>query len=177
MTGTLPTELGQLTLLNALGLENNAFNGTVPTEFSQLSELTMFSFEHNKLTGSVNNILCSSTKQWQSLESDCLATNNEIEIECQCCTVCCNVAGEDCQGQFWLFGVENVKPAPQAFVKVRGVALSKLGSEWRIRRHGELGRLTVKWCRPNTTRKERLITMAKVERQGNARWWFLMRAL
>ena len=38
-TGTLPTELGQLTNLESLALDNNLFSGVLPTELGRLGVL------------------------------------------------------------------------------------------------------------------------------------------
>ena len=93
-----PAELGRLISLVTVHIENNAVAGTMPMELSQWGNVREFLFHGNNFTGSVNDVLCSGAKQWYALQSDCLATNNdEVEIECQCCTICCNSAGVDCQ--------------------------------------------------------------------------------
>ena len=40
LTGTLPTEMGQLTSLTGLYLSNNDLAGTIPTEMGRLTSLT-----------------------------------------------------------------------------------------------------------------------------------------
>ena len=102
LTGTVPTELRKLTSLLIVYLENNGFTGTLPMEFSQWSNVREFLFSGNNTTGSVDDVFCSGDqlfKLLETLQSDCLAaaTMNSSEIECQCCTVCCNSNGEDCR--------------------------------------------------------------------------------
>jgi hypothetical protein len=51
LTGTIPTELGQLTSLEDPAMSENQLNGTIPTELGQLIEdLTM---RENLLTGTI----------------------------------------------------------------------------------------------------------------------------
>ena len=81
-------------------LENNAFTGTLPTELSDLRNAFETLFSGNNLTGSVHDVLCASDKSWKNLQSDCILvapTNDHGEIECDCCTSCCNVNREDCE--------------------------------------------------------------------------------
>ena len=40
LSGTIPTQLGQLTNLQYLNLNNNQLSGTIPVELGQLTELT-----------------------------------------------------------------------------------------------------------------------------------------
>jgi hypothetical protein len=51
--GTLPAELGLLTVFTALSFGANQLTGTVPTELGALTELTWLDLYHNKLTGTV----------------------------------------------------------------------------------------------------------------------------
>jgi LRR receptor-like serine/threonine-protein kinase ERECTA len=55
LTGFLPTELGQLTLLHSLDLSENKFGGTLPTELNALSSLTTFAIHQTKgrITGNL----------------------------------------------------------------------------------------------------------------------------
>ena len=47
--GTLPTEIGQLSMLTAfLRLGRNALSGTLPTELGQLTSLRWFNIEENR---------------------------------------------------------------------------------------------------------------------------------
>ena len=54
ITGTLPTQVGQLHGLRAgFGLTGNRTSGYLPTELGQLTELRSFSVESNAISGTV----------------------------------------------------------------------------------------------------------------------------
>ena len=53
LSGSIPTELGNLTGLEDLRLHNNKLSGTIPTELGQLSSLTSLSLGDNQLSGSI----------------------------------------------------------------------------------------------------------------------------
>jgi hypothetical protein len=110
LSGTIPNQLGLLSKLNYLGLHSNGFTGTVPTSLANLALLSkstqflvsvllrnycfsrvcilhtekLFLFD-NDLTGSLN-AFC-------SIHYEFFAANTcgQVEIECTCCTHCCNL--------------------------------------------------------------------------------------
>ena len=51
LIGTIPSEIGQLTELTHLELDRNALTGTVPSEIGQLTNLTFLELDNNNLTG------------------------------------------------------------------------------------------------------------------------------
>ena len=53
LTGPIPPELGQLSQLRELHLQHNQLTGSIPTELGRLSQLREFSFRGNRLTGPV----------------------------------------------------------------------------------------------------------------------------
>ena len=53
LTGTIPTQLGQLTKLQYLNLNNNELSGTIPTELRRLTKLTGLDLGNNRLTGTI----------------------------------------------------------------------------------------------------------------------------
>ena len=53
MTGTIPRELGNLPNLDELDLADNAFTGTIPRELGNLSNLTWLDLGDNELTGRI----------------------------------------------------------------------------------------------------------------------------
>jgi Leucine-rich repeat (LRR) protein len=55
LEGSLPTELGHLTLLRKLDLKKNQLSGTIPTEFRNLEHLEYIDLSWNQLTGSIPN--------------------------------------------------------------------------------------------------------------------------
>ncbi|KAK3242273.1 hypothetical protein CYMTET_48030 [Cymbomonas tetramitiformis] len=53
LTGTVPTELGELTLMTSLKLYDNSLTGTLPTELGELTLMTYLELSVNSLTGTV----------------------------------------------------------------------------------------------------------------------------
>ena len=53
LTGSTPTELGNLTRLTALSLSDNQLTGSIPTELGNLTRLTALFLHNNQLTGSI----------------------------------------------------------------------------------------------------------------------------
>lgn len=53
LTGTLPSELGKMTALSLLGLNTNQFSGTIPREFANLQNVEQISLAGNRLSGTV----------------------------------------------------------------------------------------------------------------------------
>jgi hypothetical protein len=99
--GPLPPTFGNLTNLVHLFVDDNFFSGTVPTEYSALTNLEYFWFDHNLLTGSVDGTFCDSNPRLNgtNLKSNCLGNDLggiQAQIECSCCTVCCDSNGTNC---------------------------------------------------------------------------------
>jgi hypothetical protein len=99
--GTLPTEYGELTNLRNFFVYDNYLTGNIPTEYSSLSELDFFWFNANDLTGSVDQVFCDTvltTFSVLNLRADCFSDDPGVEpqINCTCCTVCCNSTGTGC---------------------------------------------------------------------------------
>lgn len=53
LTGTLPSELGQLKSLEFIDFSHNRFSGTIPRSFYQLSNLTFLNFDYNILIDAI----------------------------------------------------------------------------------------------------------------------------
>ncbi|MEN8218677.1 MAG: leucine-rich repeat domain-containing protein [Pseudomonadota bacterium] len=53
LTGTIPTELANLSNLGALNLRGNQLTGSIPTELANLSNLGDLNLSYNQLTGSI----------------------------------------------------------------------------------------------------------------------------
>ena len=88
LTGTLPTELAQLTNLDkAFDVSGNAINGTFPVQYAQWSRLKTIALGGTNLTGEIGSIFCDSPT-WPKpygLYADCA----EFDDGCACCTHCC----------------------------------------------------------------------------------------
>ncbi len=100
--GLLPSSFGKLTNLVHYFVDDNIFSGTVPSEYSALVNLEYFWFNGNSLTGSVDLTLCNSflRPSGTNLRSNCLENDlagGGAQIQCSCCTTCCDSNGVNCQ--------------------------------------------------------------------------------
>jgi hypothetical protein len=62
LTGSIPSELGQLTNSEAIWLFGNQLTGTVPSEIGNLRRLKIFQVEGNELTGIMPDEICANTR-------------------------------------------------------------------------------------------------------------------
>jgi hypothetical protein len=100
--GPVPSELGQLTDLQFLLLNRNTLTGEIPQEFSRLTKLRLAFLDRNSLTGSLAAMCQLATFREQAgdvdgtelITADCRGP--DIEIECLCCTTCCNDLNAEC---------------------------------------------------------------------------------
>ena len=53
LSGSIPSELGNLTELTTLRLYNNSLTGSIPSELGNLTELTTLYLDNNTLSGSI----------------------------------------------------------------------------------------------------------------------------
>ena len=53
LSGTIPSELGNLANLTALWLNNNQLSGTIPSELGNLANLNHLTFNNNQLSGAI----------------------------------------------------------------------------------------------------------------------------
>jgi Leucine-rich repeat (LRR) protein len=57
--GTIPTEMGLLSMLTIWGMERGKLSSTIPTEIGKLTNLIFIDFDFNELTGSLTSELLS----------------------------------------------------------------------------------------------------------------------
>ncbi|KAH7427551.1 hypothetical protein KP509_10G048900 [Ceratopteris richardii] len=62
LTGAIPDEIGNLTKLKYLAMNQNLFTGTIPTTIGQLSELFWLDFSYNQMSGNLPLTLSNLTK-------------------------------------------------------------------------------------------------------------------
>ncbi|KAK8503627.1 hypothetical protein V6N12_024799 [Hibiscus sabdariffa] len=53
LTGTLPSQLGNLSFLISLNIRHNSFHGSIPTEFVNLHRLKYLNFGNNSFSGEI----------------------------------------------------------------------------------------------------------------------------
>lgn len=97
--GTLPTEFGSLSKLENFFVYGNSLSGQVPPEYAKLTNLKYFWFHATDLTGSVDDLFCVFPVV-NNLQGDCLPISSDglpPQINCTCCTRCCNNNGTNCE--------------------------------------------------------------------------------
>jgi len=69
LTGTIPSEIGNLLQLTSLTLDNNNLTGSIPSSFGSLINLTQFDISNNTLTGCYDANLGASNAGGDALEA------------------------------------------------------------------------------------------------------------
>jgi len=107
-SGTIPTDFGSLTNLHALMLNRNELTGTIPSALTNLSRLKVLLLDSNNLKGKTTEI-CKSPlgMQLQHFIADCYPGKGGMdisppEIECRCCSLCCNDDDLTCNNKNWM---------------------------------------------------------------------------
>ena len=81
LTGSIPSELGQLSQLLALELDFNQLTGSIPSELAQLSQLQDLDIDNNQLTGSIPHELGQlSQLKWLYLDNNQLTGKIPSEL-------------------------------------------------------------------------------------------------
>ena len=75
MMGTLPTELGLLSNVEVINLSGNNFNGTIPSEIAELRRMRQITLDDNQLSGTVPSLLA---QNLVNLEVLSVASNPDI---------------------------------------------------------------------------------------------------
>ena len=64
LTGSIPSEIGNLTNLTYLDLFFNELTGEIPSEIGNLTNLTTLSLPRNQLTGEIPECICNLDLNW-----------------------------------------------------------------------------------------------------------------
>ena len=79
LEGELPVALSDLVDLNVLYLQNNiGLSGTVPVEFKRLTNLNAVYLQNTNISGGFDEAFCSSYTETFTLKTD---------VECSCCSI------------------------------------------------------------------------------------------
>jgi len=105
LNGKLPESIGKLSNLELLDVFANSLSGLPPKSMAQMKKLEEVYINHNDMGGRIPKLdrskakgknkaeyenICS-LKQLKVLQADCLSVKGyPAEIQCDCCTVCCN---------------------------------------------------------------------------------------
>jgi len=97
LQGQIPSEIATISSLFAINLAENYFTGEIPADFAQCTLLNNVYLQRNEFSGSLDNIFCLQEQPLplQNLEADCKGSSTP-EIQCTCCTLCCDTDGENC---------------------------------------------------------------------------------
>lgn len=104
LKGTISTYIGILNDLQALMLNRNFLSGTIPSELNNLNKLSILLLDGNNLKGKTTE-LCRDTKPaLKHFVTDCypsMLNEDGPEVECRCCTLCCNDENTNCNNKDW----------------------------------------------------------------------------
>eukprot|EP00536_Pseudo-nitzschia_multiseries_P014751 jgi/Psemu1/262404/estExt_Genewise1Plus.C_7630022 len=91
-TGSIPTEIGSLSGMVQLWLNDNELTGEIPSEFGTVVTLEILNLQGNQLEGEMPASICARKRPFGRLEE--LGADCEAAITCsdQCCTCC----GDQC---------------------------------------------------------------------------------
>jgi hypothetical protein len=97
LTGTIPTEYGKLEAVETFNVFANELTGSIPTELGLLKGLRdgYIGLQNNSFSGSVANVFCNTTLRPELPRPAVLAGDCE-EIDCPCCTDCCEDPTGEC---------------------------------------------------------------------------------
>lgn len=93
LVGSIPEELGRLSILQTLELHKTSLTGTLPTMLGQLTSLGSFLVYDTNVTGRMPENVCALLQHGDTaeghltrLEASC--SGNPPRIVCDCCTQC-----------------------------------------------------------------------------------------
>merc|ERR1712066_977178 len=105
LSGSIPTWYGLMTNLHALMLNRNELTGTIPDALTKLDKLKVLLLDGNNLTGSAKGICASPMGlKLDHFIADCYPGRSGVEpaeVDCRCCTLCCNDDDPDCNNRSW----------------------------------------------------------------------------
>ena len=93
LTGTIPSQLQNLPRVWKVTVNGNLLSGFMPSELGRLASLRdggVIQLHNNSLTGSLDGVFCSSQDDAVGLPTPLKLTADCDEIDCPCCTDCCD---------------------------------------------------------------------------------------
>lgn len=104
LVGTIPTWYGILQNLAVLQLNRNQLTGTIPSELANMHQLRVLLLDGNNLSGKTKEICAAPRKHLSHFVTDCypsMKSDKGPEVECRCCTLCCNDENLQCNNKDW----------------------------------------------------------------------------
>lgn len=130
LTGTIPTWFGLMHSLEHLLLNRNELTGTLPEQLGNLKGLKVFLVDGNNFSGSAKAI-CDAPISLVQFVADCYPGHDgsKPEVECRCCTLCCNDDDPECNNVAW---TSNYDPKYQyGYIRQEyGYSLDQAPPEW-----------------------------------------------
>eukprot|EP00521_Asterionellopsis_glacialis_P010357 CAMPEP_0195307844 /NCGR_PEP_ID=MMETSP0707-20130614/37920_1 /TAXON_ID=33640 /ORGANISM="Asterionellopsis glacialis, Strain CCMP134" /LENGTH=789 /DNA_ID=CAMNT_0040372097 /DNA_START=216 /DNA_END=2582 /DNA_ORIENTATION=- len=103
LSGAIPPSLGELSKLRFLLLNRNMLEGDIPTGLANLANLQLLLLDDNNLEGDTEGIFCNGTEfsldKLEEFYSDCGpgdSSSPSPQVNCPCCTLCCDEADTTC---------------------------------------------------------------------------------
>lgn len=106
LNGTIPEAIGNLIQIDTLMLNRNFLTGTMPTTFFGLNDLDVLLLDGNEITGDANIICNNPGVNTTAFSADCGGVTPEIE--CFCCTICCDDSDPDCNNLDWRINLDGI---------------------------------------------------------------------
>jgi Leucine-rich repeat (LRR) protein len=102
LQGTIPTWFGIMKNLAVLQLNRNQLSGTIPAELKNIMPLQILLLDSNNLTGNADHF-CKTDQRLAHFITDCYPGANGLkpEVDCRCCTLCCNDENPNCNNKDW----------------------------------------------------------------------------
>jgi Leucine rich repeat len=98
LTGTVPTTITEMELLEELYLNDNpGLNGNLPVAISSMPKLESLDISATQIIGDMEAALCENGKSWETLRTDCLDDGTASSCATECCHQdghCCDMTGQ-----------------------------------------------------------------------------------
>merc|ERR1712224_656195 len=88
LSGSIPTEIGMMTGMIQMWLNDNDLTGEIPTEIGNLVTMKILNVQNNKLAGEMPLNICNKRRPFGRLEELGADCDDTITCDEECCTCC-----------------------------------------------------------------------------------------